>query len=165
MSETAQAIKSDLREQASEVAKTARDAMKQRKTIKNIVLCSDGTGNSGGKGRGTNVWRTYRAVDRAGYVDAQGRQVEQITFDDDGVGTEKFKLFKTLGGAFGWGLSKNIRDLYTALVRTYEPDDRIYLFGFSRGAFTVRALGGMICKCGLLKRGDKLDEEIGRAHV
>jgi len=159
MSETSQAVISDVREKAAAAADAARKAIKNRKTIKNIVLCSDGTGNRGGKVRGTNVWRTYKAVDRRGYVDPQGQWIEQITLHDDGVGTEKFKLVKAVTGAFGLGLSRNIRDLYTFLVKTYNPGDRIYLFGFSRGAFTVRALGGMICKCGVLRRNAALEAE------
>jgi Uncharacterized alpha/beta hydrolase domain (DUF2235) len=60
-----------------------------------------------------------------------------------------------LEGAFGFGLAKNVRYLYMDLVRIYDPGDRIYLFGFSRGAFTVRTLAGLIAKCGILDR-DKL---------
>ena len=123
----------------------------QRCRPKNIVLCSDGTGNSGGKGHGTNVWKVYRAVDRLGHKHDSEIQ-EQICFYDDGVGTEDFKLLKLFGGAFGWGLSRNIRELYTYIVKHYEPGDRIYLFGFSRGAFTIRSLAGMICDCGILDR-------------
>ena len=118
---------------------------------KNIILCSDGTGNSGGKGHGTNVWRLFNAVDQAVPV---GRDEDteplQIAFYDDGVGTQKFKLLKVIGGAFGFGLRRNIRELYTFLVNNYRPDDRIFLFGFSRGAFTVRSLSGLIQKCGIL---------------
>jgi uncharacterized protein (DUF2235 family) len=118
---------------------------------KNIILCSDGTGNRVGKHRGTNVWKLYRALDRHGHKD-DSDGVEQISFYDDGVGSGDFKLFKVLGGVFGWGLSRSVRDLYTFLVNNYEPGDRVYLFGFSRGAFTVRALAGMICACGVLDR-------------
>lgn len=118
--------------------------------MKNIVLCSDGTGNSGGKTRGTNVWRLFNAIDR------YNPTVRQITFYDDGVGTDDARWMKVLGGAFGWGLSRNICQLYTFLAMNYEAGqtekDKVFLFGFSRGAFTVRALAGMICKCGLLDR-------------
>ena len=117
----------------------------------NIVLCADGTGNSGGKLRGTNVWRLYNAIARHGQDGDQSGAVAQVAFHDDGVGTEKNKILRTLGGAFGYGFSRNVRELYAALVKTYQPGDRIYLFGFSRGAYTVRALGGLITKCGVLK--------------
>ena len=111
--------------------------------VKNIVLCSDGTGNSGGKERGTNVWKTYLAVDRHD-------QIPQVAFYDDGVGTSDFRLAKIMGGAVGWGLGRNIRQLYTSLARIYEPGDHIYLFGFSRGAYTVRSLSGMISEIGII---------------
>jgi len=118
---------------------------------KNIVLCSDGTGNSGGKGHGTNVWRLFNAIDQAVPAGGdEGAEPLQIAFYDDGVGTQKFKLLKLFGGAFGFGLSRNIRELYTFLVNNYQPGDRIFLFGFSRGAFTVRSLSGLIHKCGIL---------------
>ena len=78
-----------------------------------------------------------------------------IAFYDDGVGSQEFLPFKILGGALGWGLKRNVIELYKFLCRTYElggggaKADRIYLFGFSRGAFTVRVLAGMIDFCGL----------------
>lgn len=118
---------------------------------KNIVICSDGTGNSGGKRRGTNVWRVFNAVDR------HHGDCEQLTFYDDGVGTHNVRPLRLLGGAFGWGLSRNIREAYEFLALNYEVGDRIFLFGFSRGAFTVRSLAGMICRCGLLKRDALLE--------
>ena len=118
---------------------------------KNIIICSDGTGNSGVKDRGTNVFKMFEAVDLNGHrtdptLDAQ------VALYDDGVGTESFLPLKLLGGAFGFGLAKNVRNLYMGLVRIYDPGDRIFLFGFSRGAFTVRTLAGMIARCGVLDR-------------
>ena len=75
----------------------------------------------------------------------------------DGVGSKGFLLLKIIGGAFGWGLKRNVIDeLYKYLSRNYESGsseegpDKIYLFGFSRGAFTVRVLAGLIFECGLL---------------
>lgn len=126
---------------------------------KNIVICSDGTGNSDIKGRGTNVFKLYEAVDLHWPYLAR-----QVAFYDDGVGTERFKPLQLLGGAFGLGLSRNIRRLYADLVRTYEPGDQIYLFGFSRGAYTVRALAGLISTCGVLdwaKFGNDADLKAG----
>jgi hypothetical protein len=109
---------------------------------KNIVICSDGTGNTAIKGRGTNVFKLYEAVD---LIDGS-----QVALYDDGVGTETLKPLKILGGAFGYGLSRNVRQLYADLARAYRPGDRIFLFGFSRGAFTVRTLAGLIVNCGVL---------------
>jgi len=118
---------------------------------KHLIICSDGTGNRGGKGHGTNVWRLYQAVDRHDHR-SDPKRPQQLTYYDDGVGSEDFKLFKVLGGAFGFGLSRNIRELYTFLVKHYDSEDRIYMFGFSRGAFTVRSLAGMVASCGIIER-------------
>jgi uncharacterized protein (DUF2235 family) len=120
---------------------------------KNIVLCSDGTGNSGGKGKATNVWRVYQSVDLIPLQASSGSlPTRQLAFYDDGVGTDRMKLLKLLGGAFGLGLSRNVKQLYTTLVANFEAGDHIYLFGFSRGAFTVRILAGLITTCGIVDR-------------
>src|SRR3954470_2393424 len=129
--------------------------IKPSRMPKNIIICSDGTGNTAIKNRGTNVFTIFEAIDLNGhrtnpYLDPQ------VAFYDDGVGTESFLPLKLLGGAFGFGLAKNVRNLYMDLVRVYDPGDattpadQIYLFGFSRGAFTVRTLAGLIAKCGVL---------------
>ena len=119
-------------------------------TAKNIVICSDGTGNSGGKARGTNVWSIFRGLARS-EKDSRGISIEQVAIYDDGVGTEKFLPLKLLAGASGYGISNNLRQLYKELVRVYRKGDHIFLFGFSRGAYTVRTLAGMICTQGILK--------------
>jgi type VI secretion system (T6SS) phospholipase Tle1-like effector len=128
---------------------------------KNIVLCSDGTGNRGGKGQNTNVWRIYHAIDH------NCRDKDQITFYDDGVGTEDNKYRRLLGGAFGIGMSRNVRDLYRFLNLNYDDGtenqdgeaDHIYLFGFSRGAYTVRALAAFVACCGVIKDARDLSEQ------
>ncbi|MCG6887863.1 MAG: DUF2235 domain-containing protein [Proteobacteria bacterium] len=114
--------------------------------MKNIIICSDGTGNSTVKARGTNVFKLYEAVD------LHHSDQKQVAIYDDGVGTESLKPLKILGGAFGFGLSRNVRQLYTSLASVYEPGDRIYVFGFSRGAFTVRSLAGLITSMGIVDR-------------
>src|SRR5262245_25902366 len=119
---------------------------------KNIILCSDGTGNSADIGRGTNVFKLFEAVDLNGHrtnpdLDAQ------LAFYDDGVGTEGIFLKRFFGGATGYGLESNVKQLYRELTRVYDPGDHIFLFGFSRGAFTVRTLAGMIGACGILNAG------------
>lgn len=126
----------------------------------NIVLCSDGTGNSTIKNRGTNVYKLYEAVD----LETPPGEDPQVAFYDDGVGTGSLKPLRVLGGAFGYGFARNVRQLYTYLCRVYHPKDRIYLFGFSRGAYTVRALAGMIGTCGIVD-GDKLSEPELRRRV
>ncbi|MEM9157503.1 MAG: DUF2235 domain-containing protein [Verrucomicrobiota bacterium] len=128
---------------------------KKAKKPKNIILFSDGTGNSSAKDRGTNVFKLFEALDLG---EPSANKVRQIAFYDDGVGTEGNKILRGLGGAFGVGLSRNVKELYTELARNYEPGDRIYLFGFSRGAFTVRTLSGMIANCGILHPNDDLED-------
>ena len=119
--------------------------------MKNICVFSDGTGNGAAKRHGTNVWRLYQALDV--------HRDDQIACYDDGVGSQEFLPLKLLGGAFGFGLKTNVLELYKFLCRNYDEGDRIYLFGFSRGAFTVRTLAGMIHECGLYT-GCPDDEEL-----
>ena len=124
------------------------------KEPRNIVLLSDGTGNSRGKHFRTNVWRVYEALDLADPKDP--KTPRQFAFYDDGVGRASFKPLALLGGAIGFGLARNVRDLYQFLCRTYSDGDRIYAFGFSRGAFTIRVLIGLIMSQGLVKyQGDE----------
>jgi len=121
--------------------------------MKNIILCSDGTGNSAIKGRGTNVFKLFEAVDLNEHL-ANPDLDAQLAFYDDGVGTEGVVFKRAIGGATGWGLKSNVKQLYRELSRVYDDGDRIFLFGFSRGAFTVRTLAGMIGLCGVL-RGER----------
>ncbi len=109
---------------------------------KNIALFSDGTGNSSAKSQKTNVWRLFQALDQTA--------LGQIAKYDDGVGTSSNKYLAAFGGAFGWGLKRNVLDLYKFVCRNYAAGDRIYGFGFSRGAFTIRVLIGIIAREGLV---------------
>ena len=109
---------------------------------KNLAVFADGTGNSASKSLKTNVWRLYQALDLT--------ENDQIAVFDDGVGTSSFKPLKVLGLALGVGVKRNIIDLYKFLCRNYEDGDHIYVFGFSRGAFTVRALTGLVYREGLV---------------
>lgn len=113
---------------------------------KRLVLCSDGTGNQGGWGQDSNVYRMYKAVDTS--------QGDQVIFYDNGVGTQSNRIFRALAGAFGFGFEGNVRDLYEFLVRNYEDGDEIYLFGFSRGAATVRSFASLVHICGLVRKLD-----------
>jgi uncharacterized protein (DUF2235 family) len=117
--------------------------------MKNIAICADGTGNSAVKGRGTNVFKLYEAVDQLGHRLTPGLKA-QVALYHDGVGTESFKWIRLASGATGWGLSRNVKQLYGELARVYAPGDKLFLFGFSRGAFTVRTLAGLIHACGIL---------------
>lgn len=120
------------------------------------------------KGRGSNVWKLYEALDLSKDNDEirAGNHRKQIAFYDDGVGTESFKPLKIIGGAFGWGLQRNVCQLYASLCRAYRcnPDgdeqdyDRIYCFGFSRGGYTVRMLAGLITCCGILREAHTMSD-------
>ena len=118
---------------------------------KNIIICSDGTGNSAAKANKTNVFKVFESVNVGGYFDKEAKGLpKQVAFYDDGVGNDDWKPLKILGGFFGYGVSKNICQLYEAIARVYKPGDKLYLFGFSRGAYTVRALAGLIATCGII---------------
>jgi uncharacterized protein (DUF2235 family) len=107
-----------------------------------IVVLSDGTGNAASSVWRTNVWRVFELLDLTG-----GDQVAKY---DDGVGSSSFKPLALLGGAFGWGLKRNVIDLYKFICRNYESGAKIYAFGFSRGAFTIRILVGLVLREGLV---------------
>jgi uncharacterized protein (DUF2235 family) len=122
-----------------------------------LVICCDGTWNDAdqendkGEPCVTNVLKlACRVAKRNADNDLQ------VVYYDQGVGTGN-ALDRATGGAFGDGLEANIHDAYRFLVANYEPNDRIYLFGFSRGAFTARSIAGMIRRCGILRR-DKVRE-------
>jgi uncharacterized protein (DUF2235 family) len=121
---------------------------------KSIVLFSDGTGNSSAKLFKTNVWRMYEAVDLG--PPAADKQ-PQVSYYDDGVGTSSFKPLAALGGAFGWGLKRNVLDIYRFACRNYQDGDDIYAFGFSRGAFTARLVVALIASEGLVRSTDEAD--------
>lgn len=132
--------------------------------MKNIILCSDGTGNAGGRGQVTNVWRLFTALDLS-----NRSAVRQVAIHDDGVGTEEFKVVKAVSGAFGLGLKRNVRELYRFLIRNYEPakegmpGDQIYILGFSRGAYTARMLAELISVCGIINPEGKNDATLDNA--
>ncbi len=117
-----------------------------------LVFCADGTWNEpdqqdAGLPSPTNVAKIAAAVLP---TDADG--TPQIVYYHKGVG-ERGGLWDHLtGGAFGVGLDRNIEDLYLFLVNNYAPGDQLFLFGFSRGAYTVRAFAGLIRNSGILKR-------------
>src|SRR5688500_9873586 len=121
---------------------------------KSIILFSDGTGNSSAKLFKTNVWRMYEAVDLG--PSAEGKR-DQISYYDDGVGTSSFKPLTVLGGAFGWGLQRNVLDIYRYACRNYREGDDIYAFGFSRGAFTARLVVALIASQGLVRSSSEAE--------
>lgn len=122
--------------------------------MKRIITCSDGTWNKpnstyDGKPVRTNVQKIFDYINKK---DANG--TIQVKYYDEGVGAEGNFLSRALSGATGRGIDENIMDAYKFIIWNYEPGDEIYLFGFSRGAYTARSLAGMIRKCGLLRRND-----------
>lgn len=117
---------------------------------KNILIFSDGTGQGAGmpKDERSNVWKLWNATEKV------AREDQQITFYDEGLGAEHKKewwrwAYDLASKATGLGISQNIKDCYVALIGYYEPGDRVFLFGFSRGAYTVRSLGGVLSLCGI----------------
>jgi len=118
--------------------------------MKRIIVCCDGTWNKPGiKDRGvivrTNVQKIYEAVNTETGND------KQVKFYGQGVGTGFSVRDRFLGGGTGLGIDRNIQDVYKFIMWNYEPDDQLYLFGFSRGAYTVRSLAGLIRNCGVMK--------------
>ena len=119
--------------------------------MKRIVICCDGTWNSPDKEQNgvpiaTNVVKIARAVALQG-----DRGIRQMMYYDPGVGTSGSLIRRVFDGATGHGLSRNILETYRYLIASYEPGDELYFFGFSRGAFTVRSLAGLIRTCGILR--------------
>src|SRR3954447_18177198 len=108
---------------------------------KKIVVFADGTGNAFTV-QESNVWRLYQALDQT--------QPDQVAHYIQGVGTSGFKPLALLDGATGFGVPSNVRKLYTFISWNWEAGDEIYMFGFSRGAFTIRTLTGLIQHEGLL---------------
>src|SRR5437899_8276642 len=121
---------------------------------KNIVICCDGTGNQFGE-QNSNVVKLYQTL---------VSNTSQVPYYHPGVGTMGSRNALTrigklwtrgIGLAFGYGISDNIADAYQFLMRAFEPGDQVYVFGFSRGAYTARALCGMLHVVGLLTEGNE----------
>jgi len=123
-----------------------------------LVLFADGTGNSSRSSEKTNVWRIFEALDQG--------DPKQLCIYSDGVGTSSNRILAAIGGATGWGVKKNVLTLYKFLCRNYpnrapgsigpianEDRPAIYAFGFSRGAFTIRVLVGLVDHAGLVTFG------------
>jgi uncharacterized protein (DUF2235 family) len=121
-------------------------------TARNLVLCLDGTNNEP-EHDDTNVVRIF---------DLAQKNAKQLVYYDPGVGTMGARgavsrlgkeLTRVAGVVAGHGIQDNIEEAYTWLSRNYQKDDRIYVFGFSRGAYTARALTGILNTVGLLRPG------------
>ena len=141
---------------------------------KNIIFCADGTWNNAGdelddSAAPSNVFKLFthlagKHVSKIHHSEITGRVTEyeksliidtevlQVSKYINGVGTSRIKLLEILGGAFGFGLIERIARGYTFISRNYAQGDRIYIIGFSRGAYTARALAGLIANKGLLAK-------------
>jgi len=119
---------------------------------KNIVICLDGTWNDKDDRRAlSNVVLLHEMCINDG--------THQIAYYDKGVGTSGWYDQK-LGGIHGVGLSENIREAYTYLAQNYRANDRVFIFGFSRGAYTARSLAGLVYRCGLLPESGQLQSDL-----
>ena len=124
--------------------------------MKRLVFCFDGSWNRLDAPHPTNVLLTAESV-----LPMALDGVAQVTFYDEGVGSEDGEVL--VGGMFGAGLVKNLGDGYRFLIFNYAPGDEIYIFGFSRGAYTARSFVGLLGTCGILDRdaARRADEAIG----
>ncbi len=125
--------------------KTAERKTQPEMPGKRIVIFADGTGNSF-SGNESNIWRLAQALDKTG----QSGPSLQLMRYVPGVGTSGNALIRAVDGATGFGVPANVRKLYRFLCWNCDPQDQIFLFGFSRGAFTVRTLAAMIAAQGLM---------------
>ena len=121
--------------------------------MKKIVIYADGTWNTpanieNGKVASTNVYKLFKNT--CDEYDDGGSKIRQVKYYAEGVGTSP-GTDKITGGLFGRGINENIIEVYRFIVEHYEPGDEIYLFGFSRGAYTVRSVAGLIRNSGILK--------------
>ena len=127
---------------------------------KNLVVSCDGTWNTADQEQGgvptpTNVVRLHNLV-----VERDKDGVEQEKYYHPGVGTDGGLVGKALGGGIGLGLDRNIKSGYRWLCEKYAAQDRIFLFGFSRGAYTARSLGGMVTRFGLIDPAGLSEKQI-----
>ncbi|MVA97965.1 DUF2235 domain-containing protein [Nitratireductor sp. CAU 1489] len=125
-----------------------------------LLIFSDGTGQVGGlrpDQRLSNVYKMYRAM-RPG-PDSPIRPHQQVAFYDPGLGAGETdglsfrRIRNTLSAAVGTGIDQNVIDCYAAIIANYQPGDKICLFGFSRGAYTVRSLANVLNLCGVPAKG------------
>ncbi len=126
--------------------------------MKKLIVCCDGSWNTleqehDGVPVPTNVGKLYFALDHS-------QPEAQIAYYHPGVGTSPSLNDKVFGGAFGDGLSKNIKSAYQWVCSHYAPGDQIFLFGFSRGAYTARSLSGFLTRCGILDTHNLEDDEV-----
>lgn len=129
---------------------------KKKRLSQRLAVCLDGSWNK--RGSGTNIYHISNLIQEGTVTDKDGtKEWLQRVYYDEGVGTGVLDAIS--GGAFGVGVSDNVRQAYDWLVENYNDRDELYVFGFSRGAFTARSLVGLIAKCGLVYRGAPIPQE------
>jgi uncharacterized protein (DUF2235 family) len=126
--------------------------------MKRLVVCCDGTWNRPDETKEGIAAPTNVAKVSLGVARRDSQDTPQLLHYEAGVGTRRFERIR--GGAFGFGLSRNVLDCYRFLIQSYEPGDELFFFGFSRGAFTARSTVGLVRNCGILKAEhlDRVDE-------
>ena len=132
----------------------------QHQRVKRLVVCCDGTWNKPDNRSVTNVEKIARTVQSD---PAAAGGVSQLVYYVSGVGTGSYAADRVLGGAFGFGLFHNVIACYRFLAQNYEPDDEIFILGFSRGAYTARSLAGMVARVGLLTKVSLVEERLPAA--
>lgn len=122
-----------------------------------IIICCDGTWQSSATSKdniASNVTKLARHIARTG-TGSKGIRYNQMVYYDSGVGTGSLSFFeKARQGSLGDGLAENVIEAYNFISLNYQPDDEIFLFGFSRGAYTVRAVAGLVSDIGILEPSD-----------
>ncbi|KAJ6089242.1 hypothetical protein N7467_004458 [Penicillium canescens] len=121
-------------------------------SYKRIILCADGTwlaSDQGDKSVPSNVAKIARAIATSG-PDADGNIVKQIVSYQSGLGSGELPFQKAIYGGIGRGLDVEVCQIYDFISNNYEPGDELFFFGFSRGAFTVRSVVGLVSDIGIL---------------
>lgn len=161
--EEAQRVATDMQQSQTRRAEPPLSQAAASPLRRNILIFSDGTGQAGGlfpDELRSNIYKLYRAT-RCG-PDTSIKAAQQIAFYDPGLGSQandgqvkygwRRRIYNFLSQATGLGITANIIDCYAAILKLWRPGDRIYVFGFSRGAYTVRCLGGVLAYCGVPTR-------------
>jgi uncharacterized protein (DUF2235 family) len=128
----------------------------QNKPMKNIAIFLDGTWNDR---EDPNVWTNVALLHEMSLSDPS----RQITYYSKGVGTDGGYDMK-LGGLHGVGLSKNVKKAYSFLVEHYEEGDKVFIFGFSRGAYTARSLAGLVFQCGVKGASFNISSDVDKIY-
>ncbi|SEI91288.1 DUF2235 domain-containing protein [Demequina mangrovi] len=123
--------------------------------MKRIVVLCDGTWSRADQKNATNIATLKKSI-----PDVAADGIEQKVGYDEGVGVVGAMVTRLAGGAFGWGLSQNVRDGYAHVVKHYEHGDDVFLFGYSRGAYTARSLAGFIRNVGVITTEGRDEDQV-----